>query len=254
MTRFDDARASLVSAPWARRAYGAAQQVAGALHYPKGTPEWGAGQLLLSSRPDLVVDVGANVGQFARGVRGIGYGGRILSFEPVNSVRERLEETARGDARWNVHGLAVGAEPGSATINVAGNRSLSSSMREMEERHSEAFPESVYIAEQDVEVVRLDAFDDAWLTQARRIFLKVDTQGFERDVLAGASGLLDRVVGLRFEVSLAALYSGEWTLLEALQWLEKEGFVVRHLVPGVVDPRTHESLQVDLVAFRPSDA
>src|SRR6476659_2537452 len=56
---------------------------------------------------DLVLDVGANVGQFATSLREKGYAGQIESFEPVSSVFQALADTARNDPRWNVHNMAL---------------------------------------------------------------------------------------------------------------------------------------------------
>ena len=58
---------------------------------------------------DLVIDVGANEGQFARGLRRF-YRGEIMSFEPVSSVFEKLAATASADPLWQVHKLALGSE------------------------------------------------------------------------------------------------------------------------------------------------
>jgi FkbM family methyltransferase len=250
MGRREELRAALVAAPWARQLRGTARQAVGALKYPSGRATWEANRILLGCSPDLILDVGANVGQFARGVRSSGYHGRILSLEPVDSERQHIEKASSHDANWRTLGVAAGVTPGVARINIAGNHGLSSSLLPMEQRHLAAFPESAYVSHQDVDVVRLDGLDDVWLNNAQRIFIKVDTQGFERQVLEGAAGVLSRVVGIRCEVSLAPLYAGEWTLSEALRWIEQHGMSIRHIVPGVADPATHEALQVDLVALR----
>jgi FkbM family methyltransferase len=250
MSRREELRAALVAAPWARHLRGTAKQAVEALKYPSGRSVWEANRILLGCSPDLLLDVGANVGQFARGVRSSGYRGRILSLEPVDSERRHIEKAASHDANWRTVGVAAGAASGVARINVAGNHGLSSSLLPMEPRHLAAFPESAYVRHQDVAVVRLDEMDDEWLHVAQRIFIKIDTQGYEQQVLEGAAGLLPRVVGIRCEVSLAPLYSGEWTLPEALGWIEQHGMSVRHIVPGVADPATNEALQVDLVALR----
>ncbi|MBY0511047.1 MAG: FkbM family methyltransferase [Rhodospirillaceae bacterium] len=77
-------------------------------------------QDFLSSRQvDLVLDVGANLGQYARGLRAQGYKGRIHSFEPIKAVHEKLAASAAGDAMWDVSNCAVGAAPGRADINVS---------------------------------------------------------------------------------------------------------------------------------------
>ncbi|MBV9892011.1 MAG: FkbM family methyltransferase, partial [Rhizobacter sp.] len=84
------------------------------------------GRFLVSHPIDLVVDAGANLGQFAQSIRRKGYSGRIWSFEPVSYVHAALARAAAGDARWSVSKLALGSVPGEATLNVSSNHTLSS--------------------------------------------------------------------------------------------------------------------------------
>jgi len=67
---------------------------------------------------DLVIDVGANIGQYASGLRKRGYLGRIWSFEPIDTAFKQLQSAAKGDDRWMVTQTAVGAVRGEAILNV----------------------------------------------------------------------------------------------------------------------------------------
>src|SRR5271155_1246635 len=135
---------------------------------------------------DLLIDVGANVGQFATLCRTHGYRGSILSFEPSTAAHRELLRTAAVDPLWTVADrMALGAVSGEVDINIAAN-SLSSSILPMLDPHLSAAPQSQYIQRERVPVRRLDDVlpDDA---ESCKIFLKLDVQGYEPQVLSGAA-------------------------------------------------------------------
>lgn len=57
---------------------------------------------------DCVIDVGANTGQYAALLRRMGFNGWVVSFEPVESVFEKLAEGAMGDEKRLCYQLALG--------------------------------------------------------------------------------------------------------------------------------------------------
>src|SRR5580692_7057782 len=84
--------------------------------------------LLQRLRPAAVLDVGANIGQYGRMLRGIGYAGPIISFEPLGSAHKKLSAAAGAERSWIVAPrAALGSAKGSIEINVSGN-SVSSSV------------------------------------------------------------------------------------------------------------------------------
>ena len=198
---------------------------------------------------DLVIDVGANGGQYGRWLRATGYGGRILSFEPVTTARVRLEECARDDALWTVSAKALGSEGGMATINVAGNAAKSSSLLPMLAAHSSAAPEADYVGTEEVEICRLDHLETL-VGPARRIHLKLDVQGFEGEVLDGAQGLGSRIAGVEMELSFVPLYDGGLTYLEAFERMADSGYTLKQLFPGFSDRHTGALLQADAIFYR----
>jgi FkbM family methyltransferase len=199
---------------------------------------------------DLVLDVGANAGQFATGLRAFGYKGRIVSFEPLSAVHVRLTARASGDAAWQVHPrAAIGAEDGTIEINIAGN-SFSSSVLPMLDAHADAAKGSAYVGSEQAPIARLDTVAPAYLAGSRNPFLKIDTQGFEAHVLDGAAGILPRIRGVLCEVSLVPLYEGQPLWLEMLARFEAAGFTLWGLQPGFTDPRNGRTLQTDAILFR----
>lgn len=199
---------------------------------------------------DLLLDVGANVGQYAMRARAAGYTGDIVSFEPLPVAHAALLEAARDDPRWRVHPrCAVGAAPGSAEINVASN-SFSSSLLPMLDAHADAAPHSVYVGKTLTEVVTLDAVIDGYRRRDQKVFLKVDTQGFEAQVLDGARATLEHVVAVQLELSLVPLYAGQQLYRHFLDFFAARGFELWSLEEGFVDPRSGRMLQFDAVFAR----
>src|ERR1700739_3168333 len=68
---------------------------------------------------DLVIDVGANRGQFGESLRENGYRGRILSFELLSAEFKILSQTAAADRNWEVHRCGLGAATGTAMLHVS---------------------------------------------------------------------------------------------------------------------------------------
>jgi FkbM family methyltransferase len=199
---------------------------------------------------DLVLDVGANVGQFGAELRAYGYSKPIVSFEPLSVAHAALTERAAGDPSWSVHPrTAVGDVAGTVEINVSANL-FSSSLLPMLHLHEDAAPQGSYVGKETVRVARLDEIATAYLENAANPFLKIDTQGFERHVLEGAEGILPRVRGVLCELSLVPLYEGQALWLEMLSYLEALGFTLWALQPGFTDPRDGRTLQVDAIWFR----
>ena len=198
---------------------------------------------------DLVIDVGANIGQYGQLLRQLDYRGTILSFEPLADAHAALAAAAADDANWRVAPrMAIGASDGSIKINVAGN-SASSSVLPMLDRHLAAAPGSAYRASEDVDLRRLStAVSLAGFTAP---FLKIDTQGYERAVLDGAGAVLDAAVAVQAELSLMPLYDGGVGYREMLDRFEREGFELWSLWPGFADPASGRLLQADVIVTRP---
>lgn len=200
--------------------------------------------LLRRFAPDVVLDVGANAGLYGREVRRIGYGGRLVSFEPMAAAYAGLAAEAARDGAWQAVNVALGAAPGEAVLNVAAN-SWSSSLRPMLDTHLNAAPDSAYVGRETVGVETLDAVFGRHVRAGERAWLKIDTQGHERDVLAGAARSLPRIDMVELEMSPVGLYEGEALFTEMFDWLVARGFACVHLQPGLYDPADERLLSLD---------
>ncbi|MFD5826114.1 FkbM family methyltransferase [Lentzea sp. NPDC060358] len=194
-----------------------------------------------------VLDVGANSGQYARLIRSGGYRGRIISCEPLAEPCGRLRAAARTDPRWHVVRAALGRQRGTITVHVAGN-SYSSSVLDMLPSHAEAAPESVYVGAEEAPMTTVDdLLDDV---TAPSTLLKIDVQGYEGEVLAGASRSLGRIAAVQLELSLIPLYTGQLLMGELVEMLSGRGFDLWSIEPGFRDGRTGQMLQCDGIFVR----
>jgi FkbM family methyltransferase len=193
----------------------------------------------------LVLDVGANAGQYGSLLRGHGYRGRIVSFEPLASAYAKLGEVAKSDTTWWVAPrMALGASEGEVDLNISAN-SQSSSILAMLPLHEEGAPGSGVIGRERVLLSRLDRVAASFLRGSENVLLKIDTQGYEEQVLAGAHGILNRICAIQTEMSFVPLYAGQPLFDEMRQLLDKLGYELFALFPGYVHEVTGQTLQVD---------
>jgi FkbM family methyltransferase len=204
--------------------------------------------MLRSHGVDVVFDVGAAKGAYGQELRDFGYQGAIVSFEPLAEAYGRLVRAKGDDPLWQAVHCALGSRTEKATIHVAAN-SDSSSLLPLAERHLTAAPQVGYVGTETVEVERLDTVAPDHLRPGSRGFLKIDTQGFEREVLEGGQETLRQCVGLQLELSFVPLYEGGMLVDEAVAMAYAAGFHLVGLEPGFADP-DGQVLQADGVFFR----
>lgn len=207
-------------------------------------------RFLSAAAPSTVLDVGANIGQYGLSLRKCGFAGRIVSFEAIPSVHARLTAVAEADLEWIVAPCcALGRAPGEARINLAGN-SVSSSLLPMHDAHLKVSPDSKYIAAETVRLERLDDLARRFFPNDGRLLLKVDTQGYEEEVLAGAERVLKRVSAMQLEISVIPLYQGAPSLRRMLELCEGLGFQLHGFIPGIYQEKSGQLLQMDGLFMR----
>ncbi len=209
-------------------------------------------RLLAYHNIDLVFDVGANIGQYAKLLRELGYSGRIVSFEPLSSAYSQLKAVSEKDPLWEIAPqTAIGNQEGEIVINIAGN-SYSSSALPMLDAHLESAPESAYSGSETVKLSRLDTIAKDYIkSETKSIFLKIDVQGLEKQVLEGATAILPLVKGIKLELSLVPLYEGQVLFKEMIDIVEKLGYELYGIEPGFTAEKTGRMLQMDGIFFKP---
>lgn len=196
---------------------------------------------------NTVLDVGANQGQFATELRSIGYKGKIISFEPVSNTFAGLKESALNDPNWEVYNLALGSQNGEQKINVADSSVFASFLKSNDWCEQSFGESSVASREETVIIRRLDEVLNEMvenLDQAR-IYLKMDTQGYDLEVFAGLGSLHDRVFALQSEVSVIPIYQNMPHLTDSVSLFEKHGFELAGMYPVNVDKSTLRVIEFD---------
>jgi len=179
-------------------------------------------ELLRSLDCDLLLDVGANRGQFSLIARMEHPDWRIHAFEPQPGEAAIYRRIWRGDALVTLHELALGDHPGEADLHISRRRD-SSSLLPIGEMQAKLFPSTEEVGIHRVKVVTLDSVGAAW-QEARRILLKLDVQGFELSVLRGATNILRQCAFVYAECSQIPLYTGQALYPEVASFLSEHGF------------------------------
>lgn len=200
---------------------------------------------------DLVFDIGANKGQYALGIMDAGYKHKIVSFEPLSDAHQALQKTSKGFPNWTIAPrCAIGSRKEEIEINISAN-SVSSTLLPMLDSHLEGAPESKIIGKEKVHVYPLDEIGDQYITSEKNIFLKIDVQGFEQEVLKGAARFIEKAKGIEMEISLVALYEGQtWLLPDVLEFMRQKGFQLRSIIPAFTDHKTGNVLQCNGIFFK----
>jgi FkbM family methyltransferase len=199
---------------------------------------------------DLVIDVGANTGQFAQEIRAF-YPGELISFEPVPAVFEKLKQRADGDKHWHAYSCALGSEDGEKEIHVSRDTVFSSFLKPSQYALNRFRDRVDADDKENVQVSRLDSFleRERFSPNERKICLKLDTQGYDLHVVRGSERILHNVKILLAEVSVKAVYEElpHWT--ESLKFFESLGFSVAGMFP--VSRDGWEVIEYDCLLIRP---
>jgi FkbM family methyltransferase len=216
----------------------------------KKTPEGKVARILDDFGINLVLDVGANIGQTRDKLRNAGYRGRIVSFEPVPSAHAALMEKAQRDEHWDIAPrTAIGATVGEVQINVSQATDLSSIL-EPKDTLLQTLPKTQIVEKVATPITTIDAEWATYCAPEDRVFLKVDTQGFERQVLEGAKDSQKNIMGVQLELSLLPLYEGEETYLTYLQDLHAMGLEPFMIWENYFSRLHGRQMQVDVVFMR----
>ncbi len=171
---------------------------------------------------NVVLDVGANDGDYGREIRDEGYTGRIVSFEPNPDAFVRLSRSIAKDPLWDAYQLGVGDKDGVLTLSVA-NDDVFSSFKSIT-KLGEASHHAKQARTEQVKVVRLDEFLAQNPDLLDRTYLKIDTQGYEMEVLQGAGDMLKKMAAVQAEIGLIKTYQGEIDWLDAIRWMRENDF------------------------------
>ncbi len=200
-----------------------------------------------SRKIDTVIDVGANIGQFGESLRADGYRGKIISFEPTKAVFQILSGKAAADGKWEARQCGLGAAPGTAVLH-ASELSVFNSVLELS---SAAALHDNRMAVDHTEEIPIFTLDQVAGPLPGNTLLKIDTQGYERQVLEGGRQTIERVAGILMELPVIHTYRGEWQFHEAVKFMSDLGFVPAQIqAVGYHGQDTASAVEFDCL-FRP---
>lgn len=195
-----------------------------------------------------VLDVGCNEGQFALTARQLLPAARICSFEPIPECVTRVKQLFAKDVKFEIFNCALGEIPGEAHFTVS-DVTGASSILEMSVAQARYFPESLIKRTIPVKVETLDSICSQ-IAIDNPIFLKIDVQGFERQVLAGGRATLSRTKLVMLEASFEPFYEGQVLFDEIYTMLCAAGFSFRESFNMMSAPDNGRALQGDFIFIR----
>ena len=213
--------------------------------------------LLESLAINCVIDVGAHYGEYARRLREeVGYRGWIISFEPSRASYEILCKHMAEDAKWQGHQIALADEAGNMQLNVFAASDLNSFCAPNEAVVANTLTAHFSPAgKETVEVKRLDSLAATVQgvlgeRQPLKAFLKMDTQGFDTKVFAGAEGLLQQVLAIQSELPCRQLYKGVQSMGDILNVYAQKEYTPTFFFPTVSDKGGLVPIEFDCVLKR----
>lgn len=220
---------------------------------PSASADLRTAMLIKEQGIDLVIDVGANTGQFVESLYDFGYTNRVISFEPVAGPYKELLKRSRSYPNWTVaERCAIGGIDGEIEINVTDD-TVFSSILEIKDSYVSHNPKSRIVAQEKIPIHQLDTLANQYFTAKNnpRILLKVDTQGYEKQVLDGATELLRRVQGIKIEIPMYAIYENtEFAFYQIIEFMKDHGFQPYSIDVEGVDLHTGRVNTIDGLFFR----
>jgi FkbM family methyltransferase len=183
---------------------------------------------------DCVLDVGGNLGQYHDLLRdGVGFDGWIFSFEPVSKYIEILKAKSSSDDKWRIFGFALGCTNDVATINVTKSPGLNSFLNPRTDVVQDFWSADSVIGKENVAIKTLDGIYKGLCDEYgfRSPYLKLDTQGFDLNVLKGAVNSLQSFRALQTEASIKPIYEGMPDYRETIDHLTSAGFELSGMFP-----------------------
>lgn len=204
---------------------------------------------------NCVIDVGGSRGEFGQHLRDYGYHGRIVSFEPGHDNYEALRARAELDGSWITHHLALGEQNETRELNVTHGSFWPSLLQPSAYGLREYGNELAVVEQEQVEVRTLATVFDECVRgiPTPRIYLKLDTQGYDRQVLQGAGNVLDRVPAVQTELSFRQEYEGMTPACDMIQVLEQYGYALSGIYKVFRDSHLVLS-EADGIFVRPDSA
>lgn len=183
--------------------------------------------LFLTKKVDMIFDVGAHLGEFHIMVRNLGFKGRILSYEPQIDIFESLSKNISIYSNSFSYNYAISNLTSKKKIFIYKNTQTSSLESSLTKKHTDSY----FINTITLDNILMDNIKDKTI----KSFLKIDVQGHEFELLKNSNLLETYVDFIQIELAIKKLYRDETLFYEILTFLQKKGFEIIFLAPGVSD-------------------
>ena len=197
-------------------------------------------KIFQNQRIDTVWDVGANRGQFYRLLRkGVEFEGNIFSFEPLSELNSILTEKSKNDPNWHVFPFALGAKREQMSINVMKANDMSSFLSPDWTRVDRFRESNTFIKTETVDVMCLDDIYEELCEKYRvgRSYLKMDTQGYDLNVVKGGKKIIRDFIALQTEASVLPLYKEMPDYQTTIEFMKESGFELSGVFPVTTDEK-----------------
>lgn len=187
---------------------------------------------------NCVLDVGAYRGEYVDFLRReLAFAGQVLSFEPAAASHRELTKRWANDPRWRGLPFGLGSQPGTASLNVFGAGNFNSLLPAGEYGSHRFTPLAAAAATEAVELRRLDEVLPELLEHmpSPHVFLKIDAQGSDLDVVQGAAGVLPAIEAMQLELSVRPCYAGQPALPQAITALAELHYELLGVFPVARD-------------------
>jgi FkbM family methyltransferase len=198
---------------------------------------------------EAIIDIGANSGQWLTRVVNFSKDKKVLAIEPIKEIFEQLQSNFINHSNVKVLNFAIGRKSGTRKINISSNDGMSSSFLEMTKFHELGDPSVKNIKKQSVKVKDLSSIISRF--KLRTIYLKIDVQGFELEVLKSIkSGDWSRIKFVEVEVNLVENYESSSLIEDVIFFLRSKDFKPFRVEPGFGVKNFGQQLQMDILFSR----
>lgn len=194
-----------------------------------------------------ILDIGANVGQFSIAAAQKFPKSEIISFEPVPNTFIKLKTNTKRFPNVRIYNFALGNQEGDIEF-YENNYSHASSVLPISVFQKTNFPKTAVTKKIKVPIKKIEKLFYGKKLQGP-ILMKLDVQGFEKDVIEGAGELIHQIDYLLFETSFIQMYDGEPLFSEMHDFMNSIGF--RLVAPvGFLQSEKSIILQMDMLYKR----
>ena len=170
---------------------------------------------------DIIIDVGANEGQFATMARFCWPKAEIVSSEPDPSAASKFINNHKFDKKIRLHQIALGSSDCKRVLNISENTAQNSFLQEI----------GLKSKKKKTTLVKIKSLDKVFKIKPKKIYLlKLDVQGFELEVIRGAKNILNQITFILVEISVAHMYENGAKIEDVWRLLRKAGFIYYSIV------------------------